>query len=133
MPKLFDIYSVDILPEAEIRTSRSRGKGGQHVNKTESRVELVWDICRSHALPDGIKEYLLRKTGNTTISVVCETHRSQLKNREEATRKLYRLLDQLLTEKKKRKPTRVPKPVKEKRKSDKKKRSDIKKMRREKF
>lgn len=135
--KLFDIYSIDLNPEFSFRTSKSSGKGGQHVNKTESRVELLFDVNASGLLPLNVKEFLLEKIVSKykdgIIQIASETHRSQHKNREETISKIYSYLDQLLKIKKKRKKTKVPKSVKEKRLNTKKRKSDIKKLRRKDF
>jgi len=135
--KLFDIYSIDLTPELTFRTSKSSGKGGQHVNKTESRIELLLDLNNSVLFPGNVKDFLLEKINpkfsDGIIRMASETHRSQHKNREEAVSKLYQYLDQLFKIKKKRKKTKIPKAVKEKRLENKKRKSETKKLRRKDF
>lgn len=86
------------LPEAELRWrfSRSSGPGGQHVNTSDSRVELSWDVAASQALhqslSDSARDRLLLKLGPRLIggvlTVSAEAERSQLRNRETAREKL---------------------------------------------
>ena len=113
----------NIKNELTFETSRSSGKGGQHVNKTESRVTLVWKYISSEALTEeqrtkllvGIHQYISK----TEIRVSSEKTRSQFKNKEDVINKLHDFLTEFFTVPKKRKPTKVPKGVKEKRLKDK--------------
>ena len=100
--------------ELDIRTSRSSGAGGQHVNKTSSRVEIVWNIRDSRALSEEQREVLLQRLASRiatdgTVRVVSSETRSQLRNRERAQERLADLINKALTPRKKRKPTRRPK------------------------
>lgn len=88
----------DILRETEFRTSRSSGAGGQHVNKTESRVELVLDVLGSPSLTDAEKRRLRHHLGSRLdaagrLAVVDQSDRSQHSNRRRATERLFQLLE----------------------------------------
>ena len=105
-----------VIPSSEldIRTSRSSGAGGQHVNKTSSRVEIIWNIRDSRALSEEQREVLLQRLASRiatdgTIRVVSSETRSQLRNRERAQKRLAELINKALTPRKKRRPTRRPK------------------------
>ena len=89
-----------ILDESLIteRFVRSSGPGGQHVNKTESAVQLRFDVSAS-ALPDALKQRLKRIAGNRmtqegVLVLHVEDHRSQERNRAEARTRLKRLIEQ---------------------------------------
>lgn len=121
----------DLYTEFQFKTSRSGGKGGQHVNKTESKVELIFHVNNSELLTDDQKTILLERWTNKMDSegyfhLTEEGDRSQIKNKEELIRKFYALLKSALRPVKKRKTTKVPKAVKAKRREDKSRRSDIK-------
>jgi ribosome-associated protein len=123
-----------IKPEIEIRTSRSGGPGGQHVNKTETRVQLFFNIPASRLLSEEESEILLkvlasRLTGDGTLIISSESGRSQLKNKELAFKKLDRMLSKAFTKKKKRKPTKPTKAAKEKRLKQKRQHSEKKQQR----
>jgi ribosome-associated protein len=123
-----------ISSELTFNTSRSGGKGGQHVNKTESKVELVFDLENSEGLSDDEKEWLRVKLASKLkdgkIHIIAQTDRSQLKNKAEAIQKFYVLLTKSLVKPKKRKPTKISKAVKEKRLNAKKIRKEVKQTRR---
>lgn len=121
----------EILKEVSYKTSRSSGAGGQHVNKTESRVEVIFNITESSFFFDNEKEFLqqklihlLDKEGN--LHVTSQKNRSQHQNKEDAEKKLIDLLKKALRKPKKRKPTKMSKAVKEKRLKIKRIKSDIK-------
>jgi ribosome-associated protein len=86
------------VPEGELswRFSRSSGPGGQGVNTTDSRVELSWDLERSAAVPDWLRDRLRDRLDgrlvNGVVTVVASEHRSQLRNREAARARLAALL-----------------------------------------
>ena len=120
--------------EVEVRTSRSSGAGGQHVNKTSSRVELSWNIALSKALDDDQRERLLSRLASRlseegAIRVVASDTRSQLRNREAAEKRLAETIAKALIVPKKRKPTRRPRAANEARLTEKKKHSDKKRDR----
>ena len=120
--------------ELEFRTSRSSGAGGQHVNKTSSRVEISWNIAQSKALSNEQRELLIAKLPSRiseegAIRVVASDTRSQLRNRETAERRLGETIARALVVQKKRRPTRRPRAANEARLTEKKKHSDKKRDR----
>ncbi len=120
--------------EIEIETSRSGGPGGQHVNKTSSRVTLRWNVARSTALSDEQKQICFHRL-KTRINVAgelvlhVETFRSQIMNRQRAYERLHELLNEALTPRKKRIKTKVSEGAKARRVEAKKRRGQIKKLR----
>lgn len=123
----------DFSSELNFKTSRSSGKGGQHVNKTESRVSLFFNVPLSRLLTKEEKELLISKLNlnqEGIIQIDTEESRSQLKNKEKCVKKFYELISKNLTVQKKRKPTKPSKSAIRRRLKDKKRRSDIKKDRR---
>ncbi|YCK80113.1 aminoacyl-tRNA hydrolase [Arthrobacter sp. D3-18] len=86
------------IPAAEFtwRFSRSSGPGGQHVNTTDSRAELMWNVTGSATLTDEQRQLLLKRLGRKlvagTITVTASEERSQLRNREIAMAKLAELI-----------------------------------------
>jgi ribosome-associated protein len=115
--------------EIELRFSRSSGPGGQHAQKTESRVEAVFDVEASSALTDRQKNRVLGRAG-PVIRAVAQDERSQWRNRELATERLVEQLRQALRVERKRKPTKPTKASRERRLEDKRRRSEIKRLRR---
>lgn len=120
--------------ELKFSASRSSGAGGQNVNKVNTKVEVRFHIADSQVLTPEEKELLYTRLA-TQISndgfliIVSQTERSQLKNKEIATEKLYRLLSKALTIPKKRTKTKPSKISKEKRLQTKKKLSEKKELR----
>lgn len=101
----------DLTSEFTFKTSRSSGPGGQHVNKTDSRVELRFNPQKSELLSDDQKVILHQKlssqlTSDGDLIVVCQQERSQYKNKALAIEKLYELLHKALRPVKKRKATK---------------------------
>ncbi len=126
-----------IIPDAELETraSRSSGAGGQHVNKTSSRIEITWNIRASPSLTDEQRALLELKLGSRlsedgSIRVVASDSRSQLRNRETAERRLGELVARSLVVKRRRKPTKRPRAANEARLTEKKKHSNKKRDRR---
>jgi ribosome-associated protein len=115
--------------EIELRFSRSSGPGGQHAQKTESRVEAVFDVEASSALTDRQKNRVLGRAG-PVIRAVAQDERSQWRNRELATERLVEQLRQALRVERKRKPTKPTKASRERRLEDKRRRGEIKRLRR---
>lgn len=105
--------------EFSFKTSRSSGKGGQHVNKTETRVELIFDVANTTLLTDAEKAKVLDKlstyiNAEQVMRLSSEETRSQASNKEKVVEKFYTLMHGALKREKKRIPTKVPKQVKEK-------------------
>lgn len=124
------------IPRAELvmRASRSSGAGGQHVNKTSSRIQISWNLRDSRAITDEQRERLMQRLASRIsdegiIRTVASDTRSQLRNRETAERRLAETVAKALTVQKKRKPTRRPRAANESRLIEKKKHSDKKRER----
>lgn len=101
--------NIDIISnEVDYKTSRSSGSGGQHVNKVETKVELLFQVMQSKGLSEEEKT-LLKQNLSTRINqegflqLTSQASRSQLKNKEVVWRKFVKLLEQSLTPKKARK------------------------------
>jgi len=110
----------EILRSVTFKTSRSGGKGGQNVNKVSSKVELIFNIDSFEHFNDEEKILLKKKLENRLDSegllhLVSQEDRSQLLNKEKTVAKLIELLKRSLHVQKKRKPTKIPKGVIEKR------------------
>ena len=110
----------EILRTVTFKTSRSGGKGGQNVNKVSSKVELIFDLETAFYLDEDEKTRLKEKLENRLDSegllhIVSQEDRSQLLNKEKTVAKLIELLKRSLHVQKKRKPTKIPKGVIEKR------------------
>jgi ribosome-associated protein len=122
--------------ELDVRVSRSSGAGGQHVNKTSSRVEVFWNVPGSRALTDEQRARLLDKlasrlTTEGSIRVVASDMRSQSRNRDLAEERLADLVRRALVVPRKRKPTRPTRAAKEARLETKKRHSNKKRERRD--
>lgn len=124
--------------EFTFKTSRSGGSGGQHVNKVSTKVELDFDVVNSKILTDEQKDIITNKlaariTVDGILQVICQTERSQLRNKIAAIAKFHELIDTCFVVIKKRKVTKVSKAVKERRLLAKKRNAEIKKLRRNDF
>lgn len=124
------------IPAAELEytASRSSGPGGQHVNTTDSRIQLRWNVEESASLTDAQRARLRRAlasrlTEGGDLLVACDTHRSQRRNREEAAQRLAQLVREALIPPKPRRKTRPTQASRERRLQEKKKRADVKKGR----
>ncbi len=129
-------YGIEI-PDDELSftASRSGGPGGQHVNKTSSRVTVRFDVVHSPSLPAAARVRLLAALGHRiaadgTVRVVSQSSRSQLANRKAATARLELLLSQALEPEVPRVETRVPRAEKKRRLESKKRRGETKRARR---
>ena len=137
MPGPLTIRGSVVVPETELswRFSRSSGPGGQGVNTTDSRVELSYDVERSTALPPPLRARALeRLAGRLTdgvLTIAASEYRSQLRNREAAERRLVEeLAAAIAPPPRPRRPTRVSKAAVQRRIDDKKRRGEIKRLRR---
>jgi len=122
-----------VIPASEItfEASRSSGPGGQHVNKSSTKITVVFDIDASAALSDAQKERLRTKlasrlSGGAILRVSSQRTRSQISNREDALTKLGTLLRKALEQDKARRKTRPTRVSREKRLEEKKRRSEVK-------
>jgi len=116
--------------EIELRTSRSSGPGGQHAQKSETRVEAVFDVERSSALSPAQKRRVVAKAG-PVLRAVAQDERSQLRNRELATDRLVAALREALNVPRRRVATKPTAASRERRLEQKRRRSDVKRLRRE--
>lgn len=124
------------LPEAELmwRFSRSSGPGGQHVNTSDTQVELRFDLANTEALPPVWKERALERLASRlvggVVTVRASEHRSQWRNREMAAVRLASLLAEATAPPPKpRRATKIPRGINERRLRNKKQRSDTKRGR----
>jgi ribosome-associated protein len=93
------------LREVEIRASRSSGPGGQHANKTASRIEAVFDVGASDSLTEDQKRRIIARLGPRVVAVAQDA-RSQSRNRELALERLARRLSSALEVRRPRRATR---------------------------
>jgi len=112
MNENFKNMADSLLAEIRFRASRSSGPGGQHVNKTNTKVELYWDIGASLILGADEKEKIFsrlsrRINAKGELHLSCQVHRSQFKNKQECLNKFLELVYIAFSEEKKRKPTKV--------------------------
>ena len=117
------------LGEITLRTSRSSGPGGQHAQKTETRVEAVFDVDASTTLDEGQKARLRASLG-PVVRAVAQDERSQTRNRELALERLADALREGLRTERPRRPTKPTRAAKEQRLGEKRIRSRTKKLRR---
>jgi ribosome-associated protein len=115
--------------EIELRFSRSSGPGGQHAQRTESRVEAVFDVEASTALSERQKRRVVAKAG-PVLRAVAQDERSQWRNRELAVERLVDALRRALEVPRTRKPTKPTAAAKERRLAEKRRRGDVKRLRR---
>jgi ribosome-associated protein len=125
------------IPAAELRFrfSRSSGPGGQHVQRSETRVELLFDVANSPSLTDEQRERIRHRLsgyvdGEGMMHVVSSVTRSQLENRADAVARFQVLLATALRRRKHRVPTRPTAAARERRLAEKRTRSGTKRTRR---
>jgi ribosome-associated protein len=126
-------YTVP-LEELDVRATRARGPGGQHVNTTATRVEVRWSVAASPSLTEAQRERLLHKLARRidrrgVLRVVAAERRSQWQNRRAAIARLRKLVKDALVLPKPRKKTKPPASARERRLADKQHRSKTKRQR----
>ncbi|MGH3797303.1 MAG: alternative ribosome rescue aminoacyl-tRNA hydrolase ArfB [Pseudonocardiaceae bacterium] len=137
MPDALPVRGSVSIPETELRWrfSRAGGPGGQGVNTTDSRVELVFDVVASTAFTEHqrarVLERLAGRLVDGVLTVVATEHRSQLRNRDSARVRLAGLLrDALAPDPPARRPTRPSRAARDRRLAAKRHRTHIKRLRR---
>jgi ribosome-associated protein len=116
------------LEEVELRYSRSSGPGGQHAQKTETRVEAVFDVARSATLSEAQKRRLTTRVG-PVVRAVAQDERSQSRNRELALERLAAAIRAGVRVPRKRRPTKPTAASRERRLEEKKRRASVKRLR----
>jgi ribosome-associated protein len=117
------------LSEIDFRYSRSSGPGGQHAQKTETRVEALLDVEASSALTEAQKRRVIAKAG-PVLRAIAQDERSRLRNRELATERLVEQLREALRVPRRRRPTKPTAQSRERRLESKRRRSQTKRLRR---
>lgn len=117
------------LTEVELRFSRSSGPGGQHAQKSETRVEAVFDVDASEALTERQKRRVIERAG-PFLRAIAQDERSQARNRELALERLAGQLREALRVPRKRVATEPTAAAKERRLEEKRRRSELKRLRR---
>ena len=112
--------------EFSFKSSRSGGKGGQNVNKVETKIELYFDVLNSNLFKDEEKEKIFVKLKNRIdkngiLRIISQSERTQFLNKTKAVSKFYKLIEKALEKEKIRKKVKVSKAEKEKRLTGKKK------------
>ena len=133
---LLHIYNGVSIPLTELsfRFSRSRGPGGQHVQKTSTRVELLFDVMNSPSLTEAQRILILERLAgyldsSGMLRLVAQSERSQLRNRAEVIARFQILLRRALAQRKHRRPTQPTAASRERRLRSKRRRSQAKQMR----
>jgi ribosome-associated protein len=125
------------IPRGELtfRATRSGGPGGQHVNTSSTRIELLWNVAGSPSLSDEQRALILEKLANRinsegVLQIAASEHRSQLQNKEAAVARLAELVGQALLVQRPRRKTRPSRASREERLRAKQHRSGVKRLRR---
>jgi len=134
-----DVLHIDnkvTIPRSELdfRYSRSSGPGGQHAQKSSTRVELLFDAANSPSLDASQRAQVMKRLAGYidaegVLHLVSQSERSQYRNREEVVERFQALMRQALKRRKRRKPTRPTAGSKERRLQRKKRRGQKKKRR----
>jgi ribosome-associated protein len=117
------------LAEVELQVSRSSGPGGQHAQKSETRVVAVFDVEASHALSETQKRRVVARAG-PVLRAVAQDERSQSRNRELALERLVAALREALRVPRRRKATKPTAASRERRLEGKRRRGEVKRLRR---
>ena len=134
--EILEINEQVSIPRSELsfRFSRSGGPGGQHVQKSSTRVELLFDVANSPSLTEAQRSRVLKrlsgyvdKTG--VLHLISQSERSQLRNREDVVSRFQAMMRQALKRRKRRRPTKPSAAAKERRLQRKHRRSQLKKSR----
>ena len=117
--------------ELRFRSTRAGGPGGQHVNKTSTKIEVLWDVATTAVLSDAQRQRVMERLANRidadgVLHLVAGERRSQLQNREMAVARINQIVWKALQVPKPRKKTRPPKRAIEERLADKKKQAQKK-------
>lgn len=124
------------IPDSELgwRFSRSSGPGGQHVNTSDTRVEVSWDLAGTTALTEAQRALALRRLAarlvDGVLTVAASDSRSQLRNRDAARERLAALVEEVVRPVRRRRPTRPTRGSVTRRLDTKKRRGRTKQMRR---
>ena len=116
------------LEEVQLRYSRSSGPGGQHAQKTETRVEAVFDAVASETLTDAQKRRLTARMGRV-VRAVAQDERSRWRNRELALERLAEAIRAGIRVERKRRPTKPSAAARKQRLESKRRRSQVKRLR----
>jgi ribosome-associated protein len=117
------------VEEIKLRFSRSSGPGGQHAQRSETRVEAILDVEASSALTEAQKKRVIARAG-PVLRAIAQDERSQWRNRELAVERLIETLREALKVPRKRRPTKPTAASRRRRLEQKKRRSETKRLRR---
>jgi ribosome-associated protein len=117
------------VSEIELRFSRSSGPGGQHAQKSETRVEATFDVEASTGLTERQKARVVHRAG-PVLRAVAQDERSQARNRELAVERLVAALRDALKVERRRRPTKPTAAARERRLKEKRRRAEVKELRR---
>jgi ribosome-associated protein len=131
--RITDTLSIP-LSELHFRFARSSGPGGQHVNRSATRVELLFDVAGSPSLTEAQRQRALKALApyidsDGVLHLISQTFRSQFRNREEAVERFQTLMRRAMKVPKRRRPTRPSCAARERRLASKRRRSEIKRQR----
>ena len=119
-----------IRSEVAFRFSRSSGPGGQHAQKSSTRVEALFDVAESNGLTERERTVVLDRLG-PVVRAVAQDERSQLRNRELATERILEQLRAATRIRRARRPTAPTRAAQERRLDEKRRRGETKRLRRE--
>ena len=122
------------MSELHFRFSRSGGPGGQHANRSATRVELLFDVAHSPNLDESQRAKVMGKLSpyldrEGVLHLTSQSSRSQTRNREELVKRFRSLLALALVQRRKRRPTRPTRSSRERRLKSKRQRSEVKRLR----